>query len=180
MLATLAVTLLIVQCVQASTPTSQDNQNWNGWPTVGTSVLSWLFFDIYQSELKTPDGFYQESSDVTPHPMALSIHYLRDIPKDKLLEATHDQWIHLGYGQKQADEWIGKLEVIYPDIQQGDSLVYVTDGKAGQFIYYSDKAQPQVVGNINSETLNDAFLSIWLSPDTEYPKHRAQLLGQSR
>ncbi|KJY81134.1 hypothetical protein [Vibrio nigripulchritudo] len=170
--------ILMAANAQSSTPSSQDNQDWDGWKTVGKSSLSWLFFDIYKSELKTPDGIYKESGDVSPHPMALLINYLRDIPKQQLLDVTQEQWEHLGYSKEQRDDWIATLSGIYPDINKGERLVYVSDGENGQFIFYDSKNKANHLGDITSEQLNDAFLSIWFSPNTEYPKHRKQLIGQ--
>jgi len=164
----------------ASTPTSQDNADWSGWPTVGTSSLSWLFFDIFDSELKSPSGNYEETTDVTPHPMALLISYLRDVPKEQLLKATQEQWHYLGYNQAESLDWLEQLAAIYPDINRGERLVYVTDGHRGEFIFYDRQNRATSLGEITDEQLNDAFISIWLSPKTEYLQHRNQLLGKKR
>ncbi|GAM73555.1 hypothetical periplasmic protein [Vibrio ishigakensis] len=67
-----------------------DNQ-WQSWPTVGSADLDFLFFDIYTSELKAPHGSYQLGDDLTPHPVALSIVYERDISKKHLLKETKKQ-----------------------------------------------------------------------------------------
>ncbi|PKF79471.1 hypothetical protein CW749_10805 [Vibrio sp. vnigr-6D03] len=176
----LVLSLLIMANAQGSTPNSQDDQNWDGWKTVGKSSLSWLFFDIYKSELKTPSGVYEESTDVSPHPMALLINYMRDIPKQQLLDATQEQWEHLGYSEEQQQNWILTLSDILPDVSKGERLVYISDGEKGQFIFYDSANQTTHLGDITNEQLNDAFLSIWFSPDTEYPKHRRQLLGKIR
>ncbi|MDG3087674.1 hypothetical protein P7F88_17035 [Vibrio hannami] len=164
----------------ASAPDWQDETKWESWPTVGKSSLSWLFFKLFNSELKTPTGEYEESLDVTPHPMALSIEYQRDITKQQLMEATQDQWNYLGYSEESQKEWLTQLDKIYPSVQKGQRLVYITDGKTGEIHFYRDKSEPVKLGEIQSESLNDAFLSIWLSPGTEYPKHRAKLIGNRK
>lgn len=171
---------LMTASAQSSTPTSQDNQNWDGWKTVGKSSLSWFVFDIYRSELKTPDGIYEETTDVSPHPMALLISYLRDISKQQLLDATQEQWQHLGYSSVQQEKWIATLSGILPNVSKGERLIYISDGASGQFHFYDVANQTTHLGDITNEQLNDAFLSIWFSPDTEYPKHRKQLLGKIR
>lgn len=175
----IVITLYSGACL-ASTPNSQDNEDWNGWPTVGTSSLSWLFFELFDSELKTPTGVYEESSDVTPHALALLISYLRDVPKDELLKATTKQWTKLGYADELTSGWLVKLDRIYQDINEGDRLVYITDGSSGEFIMYDRQNNATSLGVIKDEQLNDAFLSIWLSPNTQYLKHRNQLLGKKR
>lgn len=154
--------------------------DWSDWSTVGTAQLSMLFFDIYESELKTPTGVYEMGSDITPHPLALSITYQRDISQSQLLNATEEQWRKLGYSTPDVVSWINKLSAIFPNIEEGHNLTYVTDGEVGHFIYSSDSVRRQVIGEIEEETLNDAFLAIWLSPKTDYPSLRQNLIGADK
>ena len=156
------------------------HNQWQNWPTVGSADLNFLFFDIYTSELKAPHGHYQLSEDVTPHPVALSIVYERDISKKHLLKETKKQWAHLGYDEALFSDWERKLANIYPEIKKGDRLVYVTSGDTGVFYYFEKNQAAKVVGEIVDEALNDAFLAIWLSPNTEYPDHRASLIGMNQ
>ncbi|GAM73556.1 hypothetical periplasmic protein [Vibrio ishigakensis] len=55
--------------------------------------------------------------------------------------------------------------------------MYVTSGDSGVFYYFKGNQGATVVGEIQDEELNDAFLAIWLSPNTEYRDHRASLIG---
>lgn len=161
----------------ASSPNWQNEVKWNNWPTVGKANLSWLFFNIYKSELRSPSGKYALGQDITPHPMALSMVYQRDITKKQLINATQDQWFILGYSQEQQEKWLLELDAIYTNVKKGEQLVYITDGSEGKFLLYGNNRQEKRLGSVTNEQLNDAFLSIWLSPSTEYPKHRASLIG---
>lgn len=154
--------------------------NWNDWPVVGQAQLSWLFFDVYQSQLLSPKGEYLVSQDVTPHPIALRIKYQRDISRKQLLDATAEQWQKMGYSRVKNSNWIEALSDIFPSIEDGDELVYVTDGSSGTFYFHSGTQRMLNVGSIQDEELNDAFLAIWLSPKSEYPQLRAQLIGANR
>ncbi|MBT0123984.1 chalcone isomerase family protein [Vibrio campbellii] len=155
--------------------------NWQQWQTVGEAQLTWFVFDIYKSRLKAPDGQYMVSNDVSPHPFALEINYQRDISKEQLLDVTDEQWQKLGFTQAYRQQWISELNTMFPDIKKGDELTYLTDGTNGQLIYRKAGSEPyQTVGYVKDERLNDAFLSIWLSPKTEFPKLRKQLIGQVR
>ncbi|EDP58906.1 chalcone isomerase family protein [Vibrio sp. AND4] len=157
--------------------------NWQQWQTVGEAQLTWFIFDIYKSRLKAPEGRYLVTADVSPHPFALEINYQRDISKKQLLEVTDEQWQKLGFTEPYRQQWISELDTMFPDIKKGDELTYLTDGKNGQLIYsqagISNETQ-KIVGHVKDERLNDAFLSIWLSPQTEFPKLRAKLIGQVR
>ncbi|ELV8553102.1 chalcone isomerase family protein [Vibrio fluvialis] len=153
---------------------------WTDWPVVGQATLSWFWLDIYSSQLRTPDGHYQQDSDVTSHPVALEIRYLRDISRDQLLEATQDQWHKLGYNESSSDQWLDALTSMIPDVKAGERLVYVSDGLSGQMYHFTQQGQQRLLGSVADEQMNDAFLSIWLSPKTEYPKLRNQLIGMNR
>ncbi|WP_083628872.1 chalcone isomerase family protein [Vibrio panuliri] len=152
--------------------------NWQSWQQVGQAQLSILFFDIYQSRLLTPSGIYQQQSfDVTPHPLALTIEYQRNISQEQLLDATFEQWLKLGFAKQDAKRWIDQLSAIFPDIKSGQTLTYVTNGSTGKFVYSPQPSQSRHIGSISDESLNDAFLSIWLSPKSEYADLRRQLIG---
>ena len=155
--------------------------NWQQWQTVGEAQLTWFVFDIYKSRLKAPGGQYSVSSDVSPHPFALEINYQRDISKEQLLDVTDEQWQKLGFTESYRQKWCLELDTMFPNIKKGDELTYLTDGKTGQLIYRKAGSEPyKTVGYVKDERLNDAFLSIWLSPKTEFPKLRKQLIGQVR
>lgn len=117
---------------------------------------------------------------MSPHPLALEIRYLRDIDRDDLVDATRDQWQKMGYPDEQINSWVPELDMLLMDVQSGEKLVYVSDGRHGEMIHYSLQDNAHVLGVINDEQLNEAFLSIWLSPKTQYPKLRDQLIGMNR
>lgn len=172
--------LLLVTKISAAGLSNDIKDEWQRWPVVGQATLSWFWLDIYSSQLRSPDGEYAQGSDITPHPVALEIHYMRDISSVQLLEATEEQWQNQGYSKEQIGRWVALLAEIFPSVKMGEILVYVTDGRAGKFVYTPNGREPQEVGYITDEQLNDAFLAIWLSAKTEYPKLRLQLIGMNR
>jgi hypothetical protein len=91
-LATLLSLLLSSHNAVASKDSPVSYQAWGQWQVVGEAQLSWLFFDVYRSQLLAPQGIYEVSEDVSPHPIALRIQYQRDISRQQLLDATLDQW----------------------------------------------------------------------------------------
>lgn len=174
-------TFLFFHCVTASATgiagvISQDD--WKAWKPVGQAQLSVFFFDVYTSTLLTPSGQYEISQDLSPHPLALNIEYQRSISQAQLLDATYDQWLKLGYDQAQAKDWINRLGTIFPSVKKGQQLTYVTNGQSGQFYYSVGLPNDRLLGRIDDEQLNDAFLAIWLSPETEYADLRRELIGK--
>ncbi len=179
----IALSLGLLGSANASTITELNHlsdNSWQSWPLVGEAQLSWFIFDIYQSRLTTPNGEYLEKDDITPHPLALTIEYQRDISRDQLIDATQEQWEKLGINDPDSVSWLMTMKEIYPDIREGDQLSYVTDGKVGTFYHSSRFFKNRLIGKVESESLNDAFLSIWLAPNSEFKHLRDQLVGANR
>jgi len=141
---------------------------WQSWQTVGRAELSWGFWDIYDSELRTPDGTYSFDKQE----LALVIRYRRDIDEEDLLEATDKQWIHLGIPQLMRKQWLRELSIIWPDVKKGDRLIFVLNAQGAAF-YQGNR----LLGKVESEEMAEAFLGIWLSPQTAYPEMRRRLIG---
>ena len=161
-------------------PQPEMRDAWRDWPVVGQATLSWLFWDVYHSQLRSPDGQYQKQSgqEVATHPLALEIHYLRTIRREQLLEATEKQWQKLGYSAKNIESWMGQLSQLFPTVESEQRLVYVSDGQHGQLWYFPTPADKHVRGEITDPQMNEAFLAIWLSPRSDHPRLRNQLVGK--
>lgn len=178
--------LFSVLSLRAESTTSQEHEeqiaNWRDWPVVGQATLSWLFWDVYHSKLRTEDGVYVDiqGQEVARHPLVLEIHYLRTISREQLLDATGKQWQKLGYSAEQIELWLAQLTELFPSVDKGQRLVYFSDGQQGQLWYSPSLGEQQKQGLVLDPQLNEAFLAIWLSPRSDYPKLRNQLIGKRR
>ncbi len=141
-----------------------------GLQLVGSGKMSVLFWDVYNAELyvKTEpwrsDGF----------PQALRLSYLRDIEQEELIDATVEQWEHLGFNSDRQQIWVEQLQTIWPDIKEGDELTLIVDEQRQARFYAGDKP----LGVIVDPDFGPAFLAIWLSEDTSRPKLRKKLIAQ--
>lgn len=162
-----------------SSDQSSEVSQWQSWPKVGQARLSILFFDVYDSALYSPVNPVANWPKITQQPTALTITYLRDISAQDFVDATKEQWQKMGFSQAQITPWIAKLEDIFPDVIEGDSLTYVSQNRRGEF-WFTSHASTNLIGEVEDSVLNAAFLAIWLSPSTSYPKLRAQLLGETQ
>lgn len=169
--------LTLTVSANASVVSEKVTSNWDEWSSVGQAQLTMFFFDIYKSQLLTPTGHYIVGDDITPHPLALSITYQRNISHNQLVKATVIQWNKLGYQHNTTTKWAQSLEAIFPDIEKGHQLTYVTDGVQGKFYHSRPETGTELIGYIEEEDFNDAFLAIWLSPKTEFPLLRQSLIG---
>ncbi|WP_428810534.1 chalcone isomerase family protein [Vibrio makurazakiensis] len=107
---------------------------------------------------------------------ALRIEYFKSIDRDALVQATIEQWEHLGYEQSEIDRWAEPLVGIWPNVEPGSTLTLLI-GEYGQSQFYFNN---ELIGTINTDTFGPAFLSIWLSENTSEPVLRKQLLGLNR
>ncbi len=135
---------------------------------VGQAEMTWMMFKVYHATLKTADGVYQESR----YPQALDIRYQRDISQAALLEATDQQWEHLGIAAEVRTRWLAQLAAFWPDIKNGDQLQFYVDAKLGNLFQHNGKN----IGSVRDPYFSRQFLAIWLSPDTSRPDLRARLI----
>ncbi|RQW61983.1 hypothetical protein [Vibrio viridaestus] len=155
--------------------------DWYQWSKVGQADFSVFIWDIYVSQLLSEEGTVNIQKPFAEQNIALVIQYKRDITATKLLEATEDQWHGLGYPDDEIKHWSKNLAQVYPDIEEGDSLSYVSRSGAASFYFKAVGANEwNKVSNDLSPEFTNAFLSIWLSDDTQYPQQRQKLLGENK
>lgn len=105
---------------------------------------------------------------------ALALHYLRNLSADQIVAASAMEMARLSSAtEAEIHDWTTALQVIMPDIKNGDRLLGVFDAKKGVTFFYNDVA----CGEIASPGFAEAFGSIWLSEGTRSPALRVALLG---
>lgn len=168
--------LLVLLLLTALTPVAHA-ADWLSWRKVGDATLTWGPFTLYTSQLRTPDGRYTGPGQN----QALIITYKREIDRQDLVEATRDQWHELGIleSEPQSTTWLNMLRDLWPDVTPGTQLAFVFNDKQGQFWYRASAGQKTFtpLGPAQSEAFSQSFLAIWLSPHTQYPELRQQLIG---
>lgn len=141
-----------------------------GLKLVGEGKMSFLFWDVYLARLYTPSGDYKN----TLSPMALEFNYLMDIEAKDLIEETVNQWRKQKMQQHEDEKlWTEQLFAIWPDVAEGDQLLFVVDENHHSRFYHNQN----LVGTIESKDFSKRFSAIWLSEKTTAPKVRKKLLG---
>ena len=138
------------------------------WPLVGEARLKVLIWEVYDSALFTPSGHWQGDA-----PYRLSLHYLRNIPAAKLVEETEKAWREQGRYHPRLNEWLGLLGDLWPDITEGDNLVFGLNELGDSAFWFNGSS----LGSIEDRDFGPLFGGIWLDPDTPRPELRAQLIG---
>ena len=107
---------------------------------------------------------------------ALSIKYARKISAERLLSSTKKQWKRLGFAdQYPIDAWLQALEKYWPNVNNGDYLIFIASNNGGNSFYSKNRK----LGSIDDQRFGTAFLDIWLSTKSNYQKQRKELLGEN-
>ena len=138
------------------------------WPLVGEARLKVFIWKVYDSALFTPSGRWQGGA-----PYQLSLHYLRDIPAATLVEETEKAWQEQGRSHPRLNEWLGLLGDLWPDITEGDNLVFGLNASGDSAFWLNGSP----IGSIDDRDFGPLFGGIWLDPDSPRPGLRAQLIG---
>ncbi|MCZ4336626.1 chalcone isomerase family protein [Shewanella colwelliana] len=139
----------------------------------GEGEMTYLFWTLYRAELFVSNS---DTASFDAGDRALRIEYFKDIDKHALIEATAEQWQHLGYQATDIQRWMAPLTQIWPDVAPGDVLTLVVADNGLSHFYFGDN----LLGVIEQPDFGEAFLSIWLSEKTSEPELRRQLLGLSQ
>ena len=138
----------------------------------GSGRLRWLGIPVYEASLWTAPQFVPER--FAAHAFALEIRYARSI-SGNLLADTSLQQMHaleaLPAGRQS--EWLLALTGAFPDVKPGDRLTGMHLPGKGLRLYFNG----QLHKVIDDPLLSQQFFGIWLSPATQEPRLRAQLLG---
>lgn len=166
---TLVLTLSLLWCTPLLAFPNSEKVDPNTWLEVGKARLSVLFFDVYDSTLKTPSGQFEGYRE----PVALEIRYLRDIKSSALVSQTIKEWDSLGLSPEVYEPFLKPLQSLFPDVKKDDSLTFIVLPDGSNTLYYNGRE----LGEVEHPQFGQYFLDIWLSPNTSRPELRAQLLG---
>lgn len=159
----------------ASSPIN-DTALLDGYELVGSGFMRVFFWDVYNAKLFSINKPY----DIRVLPQVLKLTYLRDINKKELVEATKDQWQHLGVSTDQQTQWLIELNSLFPNVSKGDSITLILDSsKQSQFYVSTQQGNNRLLGIVEDPDFGFAFLGIWLSENTSRPQLRKQLLGKA-
>ena len=137
---------------------------------VGKAKLEVFIFDVYYSTLYSANGKYSEDN----YPMALDIEYLRNIKAKDLVDTTQEEWQKLGFEESRIANWIPLIERVWPDIKKGDKLLFRVENDGASEFYFNSES----LKKIDDISFGKAFLAIWLSEKSSYPKVRKKLIGK--
>jgi hypothetical protein len=139
---------------------------------VGEARLRVLFWSIYDSRLYTPSGEY----DAGERPLRLEIEYLMNIRAEALVDRTEKEWRKMGLEHPEQEDWLKRLESLWPDIEDGDVLTLDVNSDEEASFAHNGKH----LGTIGADGFARHFLAIWLSENSTRPELRAALVGAGK
>jgi len=139
----------------------------------GNGRLRWLGFSVYEAWLWTAPQFAPERFGA--HSFALEIRYARAISGSALTETSLKQMQAVeALPPARLAQWQQALKNAFPDVKPGDRITGVHLPDKGLRLYFNG----QLYKAIDDPVLSQSFFAIWLSPATQEPRLRTQLLGQ--
>ena len=138
----------------------------------GSGRLRWLGITVYDVSLWTAPQFVPERFGA--HAFALEIRYARTISGSTLADTSLKQMQALdAQPVARQTQWRQALTGAFPDVKPGDRVTGMHLPGKGLRLYFNG----QLHKAIDDPLLCQTFFAIWLSPATQEPRLRAQLLG---
>ena len=140
--------------------------------SVGRSSFSVWFWDIYDIELKTPNGIYVAGK----YPLTLELTYKREISRIDLVEETLKQWQRFELSENNKKNWAKLLLDIWPNVKAEDKISFYIDNTKVTHFYFNQ----QFIGKISQADFSEAFSLIWLDQNGPYPEMTRELIGLTK
>lgn len=137
-----------------------------GWRQWGSGEMTWFGFLLYRATL------WVAGSSPETSPLALQLDYQRDIPRDRLVQASLEEMRRLGADEAPLKRWEPELRRVFPDVKAGDSIIGVHHPGRGASFYF--RGRPS--GEVADPEFARRFFAIWLDPASRSPALCAALL----
>lgn len=107
-------------------------------------------------------------------PLALTLHYLRDLAGARIAERSLDEMARGGaLSEAQRQRWGQALRQALPDVAEGDRLTGQHRPGEGARFWHNGRLTAEWPDALGAER----FFGIWLAPHTSAPALRRELLG---
>lgn len=134
-----------------------------------TAKMTFLFWDVYDITLYADNGKY-----IPNKPFILKLTYLRDLKGEDIAKRSVEEITQQGFNDTNTlSLWLNKMQVIFPNVMEGDSLYGVRNKEGFSEFYHNEK----FVGVVKDRNFTVHFFDIWLGVKTSEPKMRKLILN---
>lgn len=166
----IAITLLMLSTSATSMTQSAASQLMSGAQLVGTGKMIYLVWKVYEAQLHTSDGTWNNNL-----PYALTLKYLRDFDGNDIAKRSIKEMKKQGFLEAEnAQHWLKQMGEIFPDVKQGETLTGVFNADRTT-VFFKGNEQ---IGLITDSDFGERFFAIWLSEKTSAPSLRRKLIGE--
>ena len=163
---------LLLACALTASANSlpeQINRDVSGLSVRGEAVMRFFGLKVYDVRLWTPMKPFTHSE-----PFAVELVYDMALKGKDIAERSVKEMRAQGCSDEaKLRRWGDEMTRIFPDIQQGDTLIGVSiPGKEARF-YNREK----LIASVPDSEFAKAFFDIWVSEKSSEPKLRQKLLG---
>lgn len=136
---------------------------------IGEGYYKFLIWTVYKAQL------YSEDDEISYNKkLALRLSYKVDASAQRIIKETINQFKKQGIDNEEIlEKWKVKMEKIFPDVLEGESLTAILMPKKQLLFFKNGKFISQTSDIVFAER----FLDIWLSEKTTSPSFRKKLLG---
>ena len=139
------------------------------WINIGKADYNWGPFHVYSLFLYTENGQYQENE----RPLMLSFKYAKPVEGKNFAITLIKEINKLGISKNNTAKWLEELQQNLPDFSPNDTLSYIALADVGYFVL-----NDTILHHEFDSEFNAAFMAIWLSPNSNFPQLREQLLNK--
>jgi hypothetical protein len=163
----------------AATPPAELRQVYPSPQLIGEGKMTFFTLAIYTIRLWSPAPlnavvFDQNRLSV---PLALELLYARSLEGKLIAERSLVEMRRVSNDpqllEERSAQWLEQMSQAFPNVQAGDRLSGVFDGKDRMQFYHNGKPTLEIV----DADFARFFLGIWLHPKTSEPALRQSLLG---
>lgn len=140
------------------------------WYEWGSGEMTWFGLSLYRATLWVDGQTHGPLRE--GRLLALSIEYQRDIPGERIVNASVEEIRRQGVSEAQLQRWEIDMRRLFPDVKKGDVLTGIFTPGVGARFYMRDRD----LGEVADAEFARSFPAIWLGPATSAPDVRAALL----
>lgn len=141
------------------------------WQPIGNAEYTWGPFHVYTIGLFSETGTYQENE----RPLMLSFKYEKPIEGKNFAITLIKEIETLKLNDGDTQRWLKEMQSTFPDFSPNDILNYIALPDRGYFVL-----NDTVLEHDFDAKFNQAFIGIWLAPNSTFAKLQPQLLGKTK